>query len=80
MLDHKPTQCDKILKYLNDFGFITSYEAFTDLGVTQLGARIFELKLQGYEFETEIIKRKNRYGEPVHFKKYKLKEQLQCAQ
>ena len=79
MLEHKPTQCDKILKYLNDFGFITSYEAFTDLGVTQLGARIFELKLQGYEFEAGIIERKDRYGEPVRFRKYKLKE-LQCAQ
>lgn len=80
MLEHKPTQCDKIMQYIQDFGAITAYEAFIDLGITQLGARIFELKAQGIEFETEIVKRKNRYGEPVHFKLYKLKEQLKCAQ
>lgn len=79
MLEHKPTQCEKIIKYINDFGHISAYQAFTDLGVTQLGARIFELKEKGYIFETEIRKTKNRYGEPVHYKIYKLKEQLKCA-
>ena len=41
------------IKYINDFGSITSYQAYADLGVTQLGTRIKELKAKGYEFKTE---------------------------
>lgn len=83
MLKNKPTQCDKIIKYIKEFGSITAYEAFIDLGITQLAARIFELKRKGFVFETEIKQTKNRYGETVHFKEYKLvHEELKglCAQ
>lgn len=73
MLIHKPTQCDKIIRYILNFGSITAYEAFVDLGITQLAARIFELKRKGYEFTTEYKSAKNRYGETVTFKVYKLK-------
>lgn len=75
MLRNKPTQCDKIIKYIKDFGSITAFEAFTDLGITQLAARVFELKNKGYEFETEFRSVKNRYGETVYFKAYKLKHE-----
>ena len=47
-------------------------EAYIELGITQLGARIFELKRQNYEFKDEYIYRNNRYGESVKFKKYSL--------
>ena len=30
----KLTQRDRILQYLQDFGSITSYEAYTELGIT----------------------------------------------
>lgn len=73
MLKHKPTQCDKIVQYIKDFGQITSFEAYTELGITQLGARIFELKQKGVEIITENKKATNRYGEPVHFKAYRIK-------
>ena len=43
------TQKEIILNYINDVGFITSMAAY-QLGITQLGARIFELKEQGYTF------------------------------
>lgn len=75
MLKNKPTQCEKIIKYIKDFGYISAFRAFTDLGVTQLGARIYELKQDGYNFITETRKTKNRYGEPVHYKIYKLMEE-----
>lgn len=65
-------QKERILQYIKDFGSITSYEAYTELGVTQLGARIFELKKNNYNFTDEIVSRKNRYGEDVKFKKYML--------
>lgn len=39
--EHKPTQRDKVLKFIRDFGKITSWEAYSELGVTQLASRIF---------------------------------------
>lgn len=66
----KETQRAKIVRYMHDFGSITSWEAYQELGVTQLGARIFELKLRGWEFKTEWVTAHNRYGKPVAFSKY----------
>ena len=65
-------QREMILKYIEDFGSITSYQAYIDLGITQLATRIKELKEQGHSFNYEWITKKNRYGKPVKFKKYKL--------
>lgn len=67
------TQRERIIKYINDFGKITSFQAYTDLGITQLAARIFELKQEGHEFSTQTRTSKNRYGESVHYIEYSLK-------
>ena len=67
-------QRQMILQYIEDFGSITSYDAYIDLGITQLASRIKELKEQGYQFNYTWITKKNRYGKPVRFKKYKLME------
>lgn len=68
------TQNDRIIEYIKEFGSITTLEAFNDLGVTRLASRIHDLRVAGYEFETEFVSAKNRYGEVVSFKRYKLKE------
>lgn len=65
-------QRELVVDYIKSFGSITSYEAYIDLGITQLATRIKELKEQGYIFKTEWETRKNRYGKNVSFKKYKL--------
>lgn len=65
-------QRSHIIKYLKEFGSITSYEAYVDLGITQLATRVKELKEQGYFFTYEIEVKKNRYGKKVRFKRYKL--------
>ena len=70
------TQKEMILQYINDFGSITSFQAYTDLGVTQLATRVSELKEIGYVFKTEMQKTKNRYGKPVHFVKYSLTKEV----
>lgn len=67
-------QCEMIIKYLKDFGSITTYESFIELGVTRLASRISDLKNRGYEFSEEWVTRKNRYGKAVSFKKYSFKE------
>lgn len=69
---NKLNQRQQILNYIEDFGSITSYQAYIDLGITQLATRIKELKGEGYSFTYEWITKKNRCGKPVRFKKYKL--------
>ena len=68
------TQKELILKYLTDFGSITSFQAYADLGITQLATRVSELKEKGYVFKTEPQTATNRYGKPVHYVKYYLIE------
>lgn len=66
------TQKEKIIEHIKKHGSITSFEAYMDLGITQLATRISELKEKGYEFETEWITKKNKDGAVVSFKKYYL--------
>lgn len=68
------TQEDRILQYLRENGSITSWQAIKEFGISRLSARIFNLRKIGYTIENEIICSKNRYGDPVHFVKYILKE------
>lgn len=67
-------QKKRIIEYIKKFGSITSRDAYVDLGITQLGARIFELKNEGYVFRTVFENGKNRFGEKVCFKRYSLEE------
>ena len=64
---------ERVLKYMQDFGSITSYEAFTELGCTRLSEYIRQIRLQ-YNVVDEWIHTTNRYGEKVQFKKYWLEE------
>ena len=66
----KIPQKQRVINYIREFGSITSFEAYADLGVTQLGARIDQLKKEGYEFKTEWESSKNRYGEKTDYKRY----------
>lgn len=70
----KPTQCEKVLDYIRRYGSITSWQTYQDLGVTQLAARIFNLKERGYKFSTERVYTKNRMEEDTHYDKYMLVE------
>lgn len=71
----KKTQSERIIEYLKEFGSITWIEAFRDLGIARLGARIFDLKRDGYKIIAEIEASKNRFGEPIHYARYKLAEE-----
>ena len=65
------TQCERILKYMDDFGTISTMQAFGDLGVTRLASRIHDLKQMGYDIESETRYSKNRYGENTHYSVYR---------
>lgn len=68
----KTTQKDRIINYIREFGSISSWEAYSDLGITQLGARIDQLKKEGFEFRTEWESNTNRFGEKTEYKRYYL--------
>lgn len=69
------TQCERILRHLQDYGSITQAEAVTEYGCYRLGARIWDLKAQGVPIRSERVTGKNRYDEPVSFSRYSIVEE-----
>lgn len=65
------TQCERILKYIDDFGFITTYQAVVDLGIASPTKRISDLRKMGVDISSETVLTKNRYGEATHYFKYR---------
>ena len=63
---------ERVLKYMQDFKSITTYQAFVDLGCTRLSEYIRQLRLE-YQIEDEWIQTTNRYGEKVKYKRYWIK-------
>lgn len=73
----KPTQNERILDYISEFGSITQIEALRDLGVMRLASRISDLKRKGYTVISTREVVKNRYGESVKIKRYSLGEKYE---
>lgn len=66
----RPTQCERVLAWINTFGSITTFEAFTELGIMRLGARISEMRKNGIKIADKQECVKNRYGEKCYIKRY----------
>lgn len=71
-VDHKPTQNERIIDYINRFGSITWLEAASDLGIARLASRISDLKRMGVPITSEMVEVKNRFGETCHIKRYSM--------
>lgn len=71
----KTTQCDRIVKYMQDNGSITSWEAMKELGCMRLASRIHDLRKRGFNVIKEMVADENRYGESVSYARYRLEEQ-----
>ena len=67
------TQNERIYEYMKKHGSITTKDAYEQLGVTRLSARIFELKEQGVKIEKKSEKSRNRFGETVFYDRFYLK-------
>lgn len=63
----------RILDYMKIHKGITSQDAFKDLGITRLSARIKELRDMGYDISTIMIDGKNRFGEATRYALYVLR-------
>ena len=64
------TQVERVLKYLEDGKKLTCLNAFEELGITQVAARIFELKEKGHDIKTNRRKVTNRYNEVCSVAEY----------
>ena len=66
-------QKDQVMNYMSEFGTITPFQAFTDLGITKLATRISELTAECVPIYKKWTQTKNRYGKTVQFMTYSLK-------
>ena len=73
-VDHKPTQNERIIAYMNRYGSITQFDASRDLGVMRLASRISDLRRLGYPIKSTVEKVVNRFGEECRIKRYSLME------
>tara|TARA_R110002050_G_scaffold198054_1_gene332871 strand:- start:4597 stop:4812 length:216 start_codon:yes stop_codon:yes gene_type:complete len=56
-------QKDRVLDYLKTGRSITTFNAYNELGITRISARIFELRKEGHDIISDTLKVLNRYGE-----------------
>ena len=66
---------ERILAYLEEYGSITTFEAFTELGCSRLSEYIRQLK-KTHVIRCEWLLTTNRYGDQVRYKRYWLEEGL----
>lgn len=71
------TQAEKVMAYISEHQSISSWEAFRDLGITRLAARIADLERDGVHFNRKREAVKNRYGEQTYYIRYSLAEREQ---
>ena len=59
----------KIIDYIEKFGSITTFQAFTDLGCTRLSEYIRQIRQERVVLD-ETVATTNRYGERTWYKKF----------
>lgn len=64
---------ERIISYMREFGSITTYNAFIDLGCSRLPEYIRQIK-EEYSVCDEWVHTVNRYGEKTKYKRYWLRE------
>lgn len=70
------TQCEKIIRHMEDYGSITSLEAMQEYGIMRLASRISDIKHLGIPIQKEMVSGKNRYGESTSYARYSLKKDV----
>ena len=69
----------RVLAYMEEHGSITPLEALNAFGCMRLGARIWDLRHEGYEIATGMVLDKDRNGEPMRYARYFLKGEISCT-
>ena len=71
-VQHKPSQNQRILDYIEEHGSITPLDAMGEFGCMRLASRISDLKRRGYPIISTFDTVTNRYEEKVRIKRYSL--------
>ena len=66
------TQCEQVIRHMEESGSITSMEAMQEYGIMRLASRINDLRRAGYPIRREMVTRMNRYGETVASARYSI--------
>ena len=69
-----------VLKHLEDFGCITSWDAIIEYGITSPTKRISELRADGVKIDFITCHKKNRYGKRISFYVYFIENTLMCLE
>lgn len=67
------TKTQAVLEWLQTHASISSMEAIQNFGATRLSAIIFNLKAKGYNIETVMCEGRDRFGNPMRFARYYLR-------
>lgn len=68
------TQNERVLDYLKTHTSITPIEAWSQLGVYRLGARVYDLRKDGHDISSGLTEVKNRFGESCRVAEYRLEK------
>ncbi len=70
-----PTQADRVLYYMCNFGSITRAEALMELGIANLPAVIDDLRhKRGKNIITEEVEALNRFEQKITYARYRFAE------
>ena len=67
------SKIDQVRFWLEDKGYITTWDAIQTFGATRLSAIIFNLRHEGYEIENDWQEAIDRNGNKIRYVKYVLK-------
>ena len=67
-------QCERVLKYMQDFDTINPLQALGDLGVMRLGARIWDLRHQGHHISRRMDTGKHPHPEAGSYAEDRLED------
>lgn len=63
-------QMEAVKWHLENKPCLTSFEAFTEYGITRLSAKIFNLRKSGWNIISKNVTTKNRYGLKCNYSEY----------
>lgn len=68
----KKSQKELVLAYIETHGSITPLEAEREIGCMRLGARIWDLRNEGYNIVSEIVEVPTRHGGKAKVARYRM--------
>jgi hypothetical protein len=67
----KQTQCERVLKYLEQHESISQFEAMTRLRIGRLAARIHDMETAGIRFKHDMVRVKDEDGNIFRYMRYR---------